>query len=79
MIFQFIVLRKVVFCSHALWYVSLMKYVTAVFFFGIISYASISYMHSSFGIGVVAAKLIAETILFIASFALLRSLVFTRN
>jgi SAM-dependent methyltransferase len=55
------------------------KYVALVAVNGLVSYSMIQFLHRSFGIRAVPAKLFAESLLFIANFAIQRDLVFTRR
>jgi glycosyltransferase involved in cell wall biosynthesis len=74
----FTLLRCVVFNSDARWQVSLTKYLMLVFAFGAMSYAAINFLHDSYGVNVLAAKLLAEAILFLAGFAISRLFIFNK-
>jgi glycosyltransferase involved in cell wall biosynthesis len=73
---QYLLTRNIVFLSHAEHKRALTKYLALVVFSGTISYALIRLLTASLGINVVQAKLIAETVLFIANFAIMRDFVF---
>ncbi len=55
---------------------ALFKFVLLVILFGFISYGMIQFLNQEFGINIVVAKILAELILFIASFAIQRSFIF---
>lgn len=55
---------------------ALVKFVLLVILFGFISYGMIQFLNQEFGINIVIAKILAELILFIASFAIQRSFIF---
>lgn len=55
---------------------ALLKFVLLVFLFGLISYGFIQFLNQEFGINVFVSKLLAEFILFVASFAIQRNFIF---
>jgi putative flippase GtrA len=71
--------RRAVFFSREPHREVLPKYLLLVGGSGLVSYALIRVLSESFGLGVFAAKIIAETTLFIANFTLQRDFVFTRR
>ncbi len=75
----FLIARNIVFRSDASIGRSLAKYLSLVTVMGFISYAFIAYLHERFGLPVLAAKLTAEGLLFVANFAIQRELVFVRS
>jgi glycosyltransferase involved in cell wall biosynthesis/SAM-dependent methyltransferase len=79
MTFNYLTVRRTVFHSQQPHSKVLPKYVALVAFNGLVSYSLIQFLHLSFGIRAVPAKLFAEGLLFIANFAIQRDLVFTRR
>ena len=79
MIFNYLGARRTVFHSQQPHTRVLPKYVALVALNGLVSYALIQFLHRTFGIHAVPAKLCAEGLLFIANFAIQRDLVFTRR
>lgn len=79
MIFNYLGARALVFHSRQRHAVVLPKYVSLVIVNGCVSYALIQLLHGRFGVGTIAAKLLAESVLFIANFAIQRDFVFTRR
>lgn len=79
MIFNYVGARQTVFHSQQPHTKVLPKYVALVALNGLVSYALIQFLHRTFGVHAVPAKLCAEGLLFIANFAIQRDLVFTRR
>jgi glycosyltransferase involved in cell wall biosynthesis/SAM-dependent methyltransferase len=79
MIFNYLGARRAVFHSQQRHTVVLPKYVALVALNGLVSYGLIQFLHRSFGVAAIPAKLGAEALLFIANFAIQRDLVFTRR
>jgi putative flippase GtrA len=75
----FVIARNVVFRSDTDVIRSLVKYLSLVILMGIVSYAMIDFLLERFRLPALAAKLIAEGLLFIANFAIQRELVFLRS
>lgn len=55
------------------------KYLALVVCSGALSYAAIRFLHFRLGMGVVPAKLLSESVLFLANFIVQRDLIFTRR
>jgi len=79
MIFNYFGARSLVFHSRQGHPAVLPKYMLLVFCSGVLSYILIQFLHSRLGLGVMAAKVLAEGVLFIANFAIQRDFVFTRH
>ena len=79
MTFNYLGARRSVFHSQQRHSVVLPKYLALVAFNTLVSYGLIQFLHRSFGVPTIPAKLSAETLLFIANFAIQRDLVFTRR
>lgn len=79
MVFNYLGARSVVFHSRQQHRIVLPKYVALVFCNGVVSYILIQYLQLHWGLRVMAAKMIAEGVLFIASFAIQRDFVFSRR
>src|SRR5208283_2077986 len=79
MTFNYLGVRRTVFHSQQPHTKVLPKYVALVALNGVVSYSLIQFLHRTFGISAVPAKLFAESLLFIANFAIQRDLVFTRR
>jgi len=79
MIFNYVGARRTVFHSQQPNSKVLPKFIALVALNGLVSYALIQFLHLTFGIHAVPAKLAAEALLFIANFAIQRDLVFTRR
>ena len=77
--FNYFLARRAVFLSRDSHASTLPKYLLLVACSGAVSYALIGYINSAFSIGVIWAKLAAEGLLFLASFAIQRDFVFTRK
>jgi glycosyltransferase involved in cell wall biosynthesis len=77
--FNYLGARRAVFHSQQHHSVVLPKYIALVAFNGLVSYGLIQFLHRSFGVPIIPAKLGAEGLLFIANFAIQRDLVFTRR
>jgi glycosyltransferase involved in cell wall biosynthesis len=71
--------RRAVFLSRAKHSETLPRFLALVVVNGFVSYAVLMYLHTRFGMSVIASKLIAEGLLFCANFALQRDFVFTRK
>jgi putative flippase GtrA len=71
--------RSVVFHSQQRHAVVFPKYASLVVCSGLLSYAFIQFLHFRIGLGTVPSKLMAESLLFIANFAIQRDFVFTRT
>ena len=79
MVFNYLGARKIVFHSQQRHAIVFPKYVTLVVFNGLLSYALIQLIHGRLGMGPIAAKVVAEGLLFLANFAIQRDFVFTRR
>lgn len=77
MVLNFVMAREAVFRGHENVRVSFAKFVLLVIANGFVSYGMIRFMNEHWGIHLVAAKLTAEGLLFIANFAIQRELIFT--
>ena len=71
--------RRAVFLSRAKHSETLPRFLLLVVLNGFVSYAVLMYLHTRFGLTIIASKLIAEGMLFCANFALQRDFVFTRK
>lgn len=76
---NFFVVRNLVFQSGASVPLALAKYLGLVAASGLIAYTMIAFMNTRFGLPIVAAKLIAEGLLFLGNFVIQRDLIFTRK
>jgi len=79
MTFNYLGVRRTVFHSRQAHSRVLPKYVALVALNGLVSYSLIRFLHGAFGIRAVPAKLFAESLLFIANFAIQRDIIFTRR
>jgi glycosyltransferase involved in cell wall biosynthesis len=79
MTFNYLGVRNLVFHSRQHHSRVLPKYVFVVALNGVVSYALIGMIHARFGVGVIPAKMLAEGLLFLVNFLVLRDLVFTRR
>ena len=79
MFFNYFGARSVVFHSRQGHPAVLPKYVLLVLCSGVLSYILIQFLHFRIGLSVMAAKVLAEGVLFIANFAIQRDFVFTRR
>ena len=79
MVFNYLGARSLVFHSRQKQAIVLPKYVLLVIGNGFLSYALIRLLHDGAGMKTIAAKLLAEGLLFIANFAIQRDFVFTRR
>jgi len=79
MIFQYSAARRAVFLSYETHRKTLPKYVLLAAASGTASYLSIRWLWDVAGVGVLPAKLLAETALFFVNFAVSRDFVFTRR
>jgi putative flippase GtrA len=71
--------RKAVFLSRERHRILLPKYLALVVASGAVSYGLIGFLTATAGLPVIAAKIAAESILFLANFVIQRDLVFTRR
>ena len=78
-LFNYGAARRAVFLSRASHAVLLPRYLLLVAASGFASYGLIALLRSAFGTPVIAAKLMAESLLFIANFAVQRDFVFKRR
>jgi glycosyltransferase involved in cell wall biosynthesis len=76
-VFNYSAVRKAAFLSNERHTVLLPRYVLLVIANAILSYAGIRFFSSVLPIGIFASKLVTETLLFIANFAIQRDFVFT--
>jgi putative flippase GtrA len=76
MVFNYLMVKSKVFRSRVKNSRAIPKYVTLVFMLGLISYGLINFMTWKLGITVLAAKIIAESIIFLSNFALQREFIF---
>ena len=74
--FNYAVVRRSVFGSHAKHQAALPKYLLLVLVSGSASYAGITFLYSRFGVSPIAAKLLVETLLFFVNFAVQRLFIF---
>lgn len=79
MVFNYLGARGLVFHSRQRHAIVLPKYVALVAGNGLLSYGLIQWFHGRLGMATVPAKLLAESLLFIANFAIQRDFVFTRR
>ena len=79
MVFNYNGARSVVFHSRQGHGVVLPKYLLLVLCSGVLSYILIQFLHFRIGMSVMASKVSAEGVLFIANFAIQRDFVFTRR
>jgi glycosyltransferase involved in cell wall biosynthesis len=75
----FFIVRNLVFQSGVAVVKALAEYLTLVAVSGLIAYTMITVLHSRFGLPIVAAKLLAEGLLFLGNFVIQRDLIFTRK
>jgi len=75
----FMVARNLVFRSHASVPKVLAKYLTLAAGMGIVSYGLMNFLHRASGAPVLVSKLLAEGLLFVASFTIQRQIVFARS
>ncbi len=78
-LFNYSAVRKAAFLSEERHQVVLPRYLLLVAANALISYSAIRFLTAALPIGVFPAKLLAESILFIANFAIQRDFVFTRR
>ncbi|MDE3164567.1 MAG: bifunctional glycosyltransferase family 2/GtrA family protein [Acidobacteriota bacterium] len=79
MVVNYLGVRGLVFQSRQRHAVVLPRYVALVAGNGLLSYGLIQWFHFRLGIATVPAKMLAETLLFIANFAIQRDFIFTRR
>ena len=77
MLFNFAVVKRVVFKSRQHVYRQLLQYVVLVAVSGTVSYGMMQVLIAYLGFGVLRAKLLAEAILFFANFLVQRDVIFT--
>ena len=78
-IFNYLMVRRTVFFSQLRHASVLPKYLLLVCLSGCASYAGIRLLNSSFAIGMVPAKVLVESLLFFANFAIQRDFIFGKN
>jgi putative flippase GtrA len=78
-LFNYSFTRRAVFLSNEPHRVLLPRYLLLVVANACLSLASIAFLTSTFPIGVLPAKVMTETVLFIANFAIQRDFIFTRH
>jgi glycosyltransferase involved in cell wall biosynthesis len=78
-IFNYGMVRSSVFYSKQRHKTVLPKYLTLILVSGSCSYAGIQLLSTRYGVGVVSAKLLVETVLFFANFAIQRAIFRPRN
>lgn len=76
---NFLINKNLVFQNKENIFSPLFKYGVTLIVIGGISYISIEYVNTHFGINVIMAKIIIEILLFLASFEIQRDLVFSRS
>jgi putative flippase GtrA len=79
MIFNYLAVRSAVFHSQQRHATVFPRYVALVIGNGILSYMGIQFLHFRVGLSTISSKLIAEGLLFVASFTIQRDFVFTRS
>jgi putative flippase GtrA len=77
--FQFFAVKKVVFFSDTTARLALPAFAGLVTITGILSYGTIAFLNSRFGIPVICAKVISELLIYLGSFAVQRDFIFTRR
>lgn len=78
-LFNYGVARRAVFFSEARHSEALPRYLLLVIVNGFVSYALLTFLHKRFEWNVVICKMVAETLLFCANFAVQREFVFARR
>ncbi len=78
-LFNYSAVRRAVFCSDERHRILLPRYLLLVIANGALAYAGIKWLTNSFGMGVLPAKLLVETFIFVANFVIQRDFVFTRR
>lgn len=79
LLFNYSLVKKMVFYSDKPDSKTFPKYLSLVLFSGFISYNLIKILMTAFGLNVITAKVIAELLIFLANFAIQRDFIFTRN
>ena len=79
MMFNYLGARRAVFHSQQKHAIVFPKYAALVICNGLLSYMGIQFLHFRVGISTISSKLIAEGLLFVASFTIQRDFVFTRT
>jgi len=77
--FNYTAARKAVFLSNERHQTTLPKYLLLVLGSGIVSYGFIGFLRSVLPLNVMSAKILAESVIFIANFAIQRDFVFARR
>lgn len=77
--FNYLAVRKTVFLSGERHQTALPKYLSLVFCNGLVSYGLITVLSGRLGLRVMWAKIMAESLLFIASFTIQRDFIFTKR
>lgn len=78
-VFNYSAARRAVFLSRAPHRETLPRYLLLVIANGLLSYAGLTFLHAWLEWNVIASKICAEALLFLANFALQRDFVFTRK
>jgi len=78
-LFNYPLARKAVFLSRERHAIALPKYLLLVIGSGTVSYMLITFIHNYVSVGMIWAKIAAESMLFLANFAIQRDFVFTRK
>jgi len=73
---NFILVRKMVFHSKKGLLVTFVQYVLLVMVLGFIVTIMINFFHNVMGLGLIASKILSETLLYIANFSIQRNLIF---
>jgi glycosyltransferase involved in cell wall biosynthesis len=79
LVFNYFTIKRLVFYSDQKHWVVFPRYVAVVILSGTVSYGFIRLLQQYLHLPVLAAKLCAETLVFIANFAVLREFIFTRR
>lgn len=79
LVFNYTAARNAVFLSREKHAIIFPKYLLLVFLNGLVSYGLINFLVARLGFGVMSAKLLAESVLFLANFAIQRDFVFTKR
>jgi glycosyltransferase involved in cell wall biosynthesis len=79
LLFNYVAVKKMVFYSDQAHSRTFPKYIALVFFSGFISYNLIKVLTTVSSLKVFTAKIIAESIIFLANFAIQRDFIFSRN
>jgi len=79
LVFNYAAVSKLVFYSEQEHKTTLPKYLILVTVSGLISYFSINEISANLGINIILAKMVAESVIFLANFAIQRDFIFTRS